>query len=217
MTLCLPVSVDAERDGLGHIVPCVLRPGDVCPRCGEEKLDHDGALNDDGERRLRVNRISGLRILGRDGLPKLHRYLCAGGDDPQTVRGLLGRRLGFRGGNFSPGFESGALGLGWLLAWNLTQQEEPDARFFRNSFNADTLLHDTPSGPDGGPARRSAIVTTSERPLASAIGNCRWCSTPSSAKTRSTSPFRSTRSAPSRCITVVTSTGRFAIGAPQKC
>jgi TonB-dependent receptor len=37
-------------------------------------------------------------------------------------------------------------GLDWLLSWNLTQQEEPDARFFRNTFNTGNLVHARPIG-----------------------------------------------------------------------
>jgi len=45
MISCPPVSVDAEISKLGHAVPRELRPGDLCPRCGKEKLDYDGTLN----------------------------------------------------------------------------------------------------------------------------------------------------------------------------
>jgi hypothetical protein len=45
MTSCPPVSVDIERDKLGNAAPHELRPGDLCPRCGEERLDYDGTLN----------------------------------------------------------------------------------------------------------------------------------------------------------------------------
>jgi TonB-dependent receptor len=37
-------------------------------------------------------------------------------------------------------------GLSWLVAWNLTQQEEPDARFFRNWFNSGNLSSSFPTG-----------------------------------------------------------------------
>jgi hypothetical protein len=45
MTSCPPISVDAERSQLGPVIPLELRPGDLCPRCGEEKLDYDSTLN----------------------------------------------------------------------------------------------------------------------------------------------------------------------------
>jgi hypothetical protein len=45
MTSCPPVSVGIETGKLGLVVSHELRPGDLCPLCGEEKLDYDGTLN----------------------------------------------------------------------------------------------------------------------------------------------------------------------------
>ncbi len=47
--------------------------------------------------------------------------------------------------------------LGWLLAWNLTQQEEPDARLFRNWFSSGDLNNVFPTGGTTAPLNTRRI------------------------------------------------------------
>jgi outer membrane receptor protein involved in Fe transport len=77
-----------------------------------------------------------------------------------TERTLLSAQL-HGGHQFGKAWQFGGetdkeTGLDWLLSWNLTQQEEPDARFFRNTFDVDTLTHARPIGsvPDADLTRR---------------------------------------------------------------
>lgn len=50
----------------------------------------------------------------------------------------------------------GTVGLDWLAAWNLTRQNEPDVRFFRNNFDeaAGTAFFEIGSVPDSLKTRR---------------------------------------------------------------
>jgi hypothetical protein len=110
----------------------------------------------------------GLRLVANQSAEDEARFQVTGSNSVEQNQGLhyTERTVGsaqLYGDHSRPGAASRVVRLDWFAAFNLTRQDEPDVRFFRDIFNFGTLTGDQPANSTDADNTRRIFRDIGER------------------------------------------------------